>query len=212
MELVALAFFASHFNIILDSGCTTHIICDWSCFWTYNVSLATPVGTANCGTLMMLVHSEVHFCILLDGIECTVHLHDCLHALDVPINLLSVGVMQEKQLILVFSPGKLTTIHLPRTMTGRPDLSIEVTFIGHLSFLKCDFLPPPSTYGLSLVSVARPTTPSSDNVPDVFFPQVPADLDLWHCRASHLGIEVEATKALLTKPYATGVTYDGNLT
>ena len=210
MELVALASFASCFNAILDSGCTTHIIRDWSCFWTYDASLTTPDGTANDGMLTTLACGEVCFCILLDSIEHTVSLCDCLHASDVPINLLSVGAMQEKQLILVFGPGKLTTIHLPSTMVGRSGLSIEATFICRLSFLKCDFISPPSTSGLSLVSVARPTTPSPNDIPDVFLPQVPTDLDLWHRQTSHLGME--ATKALLTKPYATGITYDGDLT
>jgi len=210
LEPVVLASFTSHFNAIPDSGCTTHIICDRSWFWTYDVGLAMPVGTANCGTLMTLAWGEVHFRIVLDGIEHTVCLHDCLHAPDVPINLLSVGAMQEKQLMLVFGPGEITTIHLPRSMAGRAGLTIKVTFLHHLSFLQCDFLLPPSAPDLPVVSAAYPALSLSDYTPNVFFPHIPADLDLWHRCVGHLGME--AMKALLTKPYATGITYDGDLT
>jgi len=54
MNLFALASFALHFNTILDSECTTHIIKDRQYFWMYHSKLATPVGTANCGVLNTL--------------------------------------------------------------------------------------------------------------------------------------------------------------
>ena len=169
-----------------------------------------PVRTVNCGTLTMLAWGEVRFHIILDGIEHTVCLHDCLHAPDVPINLLSVGAMQEKQLMLVFGPGEITTIHLPRSMAGRAGLTIKATFLHCLSFLQCDFLLPLSASDLPVVSATYPALSLSDHAPDVFFSHIPADLDLWHQCVGHLGME--AMKALLTKPYATGIAYDGDLT
>ncbi|KAG6851946.1 hypothetical protein C0991_004727, partial [Blastosporella zonata] len=57
----ALASISSRFNAILDSGCTTHIFRDKEVFWTYDTSGATPVGTANCGTLNTLARGEVRF-------------------------------------------------------------------------------------------------------------------------------------------------------
>ena len=86
-------------------------------FWTYDPGLATLVGTANCGTLTMLAHGEVHFWVVLGGSECTVCIWDCLHAPDIPINLLSVGAMQEKQLEVIFD-HTVTTIHFPHYMMG----------------------------------------------------------------------------------------------
>ena len=149
---------------------------------------------------------EVHFQVNLDGTECTVRICDCLHAPDIPINLFLVGAMQEKDLVLVFG-SKLTMIHLPWTMTEHDGLTIEATFMHRLSFLHCKFLLPPNA--LSLVSIADPAAPLHDDPPVVSPPRVPANLDLWHFCVSHLGME--ATKELLTKSYATGITFDGDL-
>ncbi|KAF5370999.1 hypothetical protein D9615_010024 [Tricholomella constricta] len=99
---VVLASLADRFNAILDSGCTVHIIRDRKFFWTYDTTLAVPVGTANCGTLETLAKGEVRFRITIDGLEQILSLQDCLHAPDVPINLLSVGSMTEKNVRLVF--------------------------------------------------------------------------------------------------------------
>lgn len=68
----ALASFSSCFNTIIDSGCTTHIIKDCQCFWTYHPELATLVGTANCGVLNTLAQGEVCFRLLFQGQECVI--------------------------------------------------------------------------------------------------------------------------------------------
>jgi len=47
------------YNLILDSGCTYHIIMDRSFFWTYHTSQAIPVKTANCGVLETLVKGDI---------------------------------------------------------------------------------------------------------------------------------------------------------
>jgi len=44
--------------------------------------------------------------------------------------------------------------------------------------------------------------------PTLFFPHMPVDSDLWHCRFGHLGMNI--TQNILTKPYAMGINYDGH--
>ena len=83
------------YNMILDSGCTNHIIKDHSLFWTYNTSLAVPVKTANCGVLETFAKGNVKFQIQCCSQPIVFTLWDCLHAPDAPINLLSVSSMQE---------------------------------------------------------------------------------------------------------------------
>ncbi|KAF5378189.1 hypothetical protein D9615_007558 [Tricholomella constricta] len=138
---VVLASLADRFNAILDSGCTVHIIRDRKFFWTYDTSLAVPVGTANCGTLSTLAKGEVRFRILLDGQEQIICLRDCLHAPDVPINLISVGSLTEKDMRLVFEKN-VTSIHLPDSFSPTSDLTINATVVRRLSFLHLDFVLP----------------------------------------------------------------------
>lgn len=64
---VSFASLTQHFNVILDSGCTVHIIHDHCFFWTYDRSQAMPVGTANCGILNTLAKGEVRFEALVGG-------------------------------------------------------------------------------------------------------------------------------------------------
>ncbi|KAG6825830.1 hypothetical protein H0H92_002272, partial [Tricholoma furcatifolium] len=86
-----IAFFSTHYNALLDSGCSTHIIKDRRFFWSYDPSGTVDVGTANCGVLSTLAHGEVRFRAHVDGKHVVFILRDCLHAPDVPINLLSFG-------------------------------------------------------------------------------------------------------------------------
>ncbi|KAG6870784.1 hypothetical protein C0992_012474, partial [Termitomyces sp. T32_za158] len=90
------------FNSILDSGCTTHLIKDRDLFWTYDTGSVVPVGTANCGTLEMLARGEVRFHVHVEGKSVIFRLLDCLHAPDIPINLLSVGTMVANDMKLLF--------------------------------------------------------------------------------------------------------------
>jgi hypothetical protein len=78
-------------NTILDSGCTNYIIKDHSLFWTYHTSLAVPVKTANCGILETLAKGDIKFRVQCGTKSVVFTLCDCLH----PVNLLSVGTMQE---------------------------------------------------------------------------------------------------------------------
>jgi hypothetical protein len=107
MEPRALTTFTQNFNTLLDSGCTTHIFRDHRLFWTYQDDATTPVGTANCGILQTLGRGEIRFCITgSDRSQHTFRARDCLHALDVPINLLSVGQIQEQRHCVIFDFGE----------------------------------------------------------------------------------------------------------
>jgi len=121
----------------------TYIIRDCSIFWSYDTALATPVSTANCGMLTILACGEVRFTVnQMDGTIRTICLHDCLHVPNVPINLLSVGSMQEKCMKLVFDYCAMT-IHL-HDCTGNEGI-LEAAFIHRLLFLQCIFILSPSS-------------------------------------------------------------------
>ncbi|KAF5381798.1 hypothetical protein D9615_005519 [Tricholomella constricta] len=203
---IVLASLADRFNAILDSGCTVHIIRDRKYFWSYDTSLAVPVGTANCGTLTTLAKGEVRFRISLDGVDRVICLQDCLHAPDVPINLLSVGSLAEKDMHLVFEKN-VTSIHLPDSVSHSPEHTISATVVRRLSFLHLDFvLPPLSPYPSHLNDFL--VLPAIEQQPsDLSFPRVDLTPNLWHRRFGHLGLD--ATRAVLTKSYATGVKYEG---
>ncbi|KAF5378208.1 hypothetical protein D9615_007539 [Tricholomella constricta] len=183
---IVLASLADRFNAILDSGCTVHIIRDRRFFWTYDTSLAVPVGTANCGTLQTLARGEVRFRIVLDGIEQIISLPDCLHAPDVPINLLSVGSMTEKNVRLVFEKDA-TSIQFPDASPSPTSHTIEATVVRRLSFLHLDFVLPPSSPVPRLTEdlIAFPAVEQRDS--DLRFHRVDLTPNLWHRRFGHLG-------------------------
>src|SRR5271168_2414634 len=132
----ALASITSQFNSALDSGCTNHIIYNRELFWTYDTAAAVPVKTANCGILTTYAKGDVKFHIKVNGYTITWTLHNCLHAPDVPINLISVGALQERDLTVTFSKFK-TTISFPNTHPQLKGASIEAKIINRLSFLNC---------------------------------------------------------------------------
>ena len=59
---------------------------------------AVPVKTANCGILKTLACGDVKFHVPFGQQQIILTLRDCLHAPDAPLNLLSVGAMQEKHM------------------------------------------------------------------------------------------------------------------
>jgi hypothetical protein len=190
---VAFAAFQQRYNTILDSGCTNHIFRDRSVFWTYDPDRAVSVQTANCGTLRTLARGDVKFRAHCGSHSIIISLRDCLHAPDVPLNLLSVGALQERKMCLVFDYDK-TTIHFPSD-SPLAGMSFDALFYRRLSFLSCDFILPNPV-----------TTPSTDLALPVF-PRVELTPDLWHRRFGHLGRD--ATRAVLTKNYVTGVEFKG---
>ena len=122
---VAFASLHEQFNMALNSTCTNHIIHDQNLFQTYDVSGAIPVKTANCGFLTTLAIGDVKFCIVIEGTPIIWTLKNCLHTPDVPINLISVGALQEHHMSITFSFQK-TTIAFPNTHPTLAGLSLKL--------------------------------------------------------------------------------------
>ena len=176
--------------MILDSGCTNHIIRDQALFWTYKEDQAVPVKTANCGILNMLARGDVKFSVPFGDRRIILILRDCLHAPDAPLNLLSVGAMQEKRMRIHFNEDH-TVIHFPSNHPVLSGHTINAVIFRRLSFLQCEFL--------------QAELPVSDGSEFAFptFAKVELTPELWHRRLGH--IRVDATHAVLTKNYAEGI-------
>ena len=189
LEPIILAALPERFNTALDSACTNHIIKDRSLFHSYDVSRAVPIKTANCGFLTTLAVGDVKFHIVIQGKTINWTLRNCLHAPDVPINLISVGALQEHHMSVTFSFQK-TTIAFPCSHPQLRGLSFDAEVVRRLSLLHLNYIPaniPPPTVALTSFQV------------------VPITFDLWHRRFGHLG--KDATWDMLTKNFATGITY-----
>ena len=209
LDPMAFAAFQQCFNTILDSGCTNHIIQDRCFFWTYHPEQATPVGTANCGILNTLGCGEARFTVLVDGRLHTICLRDCLHAPDMPINLISIGAMAEWDFKVNFEKGCMS-VHLPWSSSSVTLLTFLATVVNRLSFLHCDFILPPPTSSLlpflPSAVLAAPVLPLPDLL-DTSFPHVAVTPELWHRRLGHLGMD--ATWDMLTKGFAEGIEFSG---
>ena len=205
----AMVSMVSAYNALLDSGCTHHIVRDRALFRSY---LAKPisVGTANCGSLEALGTGDVEFRYPFRDRHVIFTLRGCLYAPSAPINLLSVGALVERGMSCLFSPGGITKVFYPRNHLKLPGFTFSATVTNRLSFLKLDFLSPPS----SDVSTAFPALilPSSGTSPasaDTTFSRIRQDSVLWHRRFGHIGMD--ATKAALTKNYVKGVLFEGSV-
>lgn len=185
--------FPPQLDTILDSGCTNHIFRDRSLFWNYRADTSTSIRTANCGTLSALGRGDVKVRLVIAGQTVRWTLRDCLHAPGVPINLISVGQLQNASMTIAF--GKDSTIlSFPASLNS---LSFQAVIYNRLSFVKCDFLRPIPQIPAALVSL--------ESFP--VFADAPLTPELWHRRLGHPGME--STRAMLTKPYADGITWMG---
>jgi hypothetical protein len=141
----------------------------------------------------------------------TFNLNDCLHAPDAPINLISVGALAEKDVTFTFSKDR-TIIAFPPGHPVLPSFTFDATVLRRLSFLDCAFLPAPSLdLDSPLSSLSDPSPPIlllDDLALSATFPPISLTPDLWHRRFGHLGLD--ATRAVLTKDYATGLDYTGS--
>ncbi|KAK0449956.1 hypothetical protein EV421DRAFT_1899472 [Armillaria borealis] len=96
MNEKAYILLAQMIKILLDSGCTAHIFKEQKFFWTYNEDQAIDVKTANCGVLSTKARGEIHIRVkCISGTHMVVSLMDCLHAPEVPMNLVSVSALME---------------------------------------------------------------------------------------------------------------------
>ena len=186
------------FNSCLDSGCTDHIITDRRLFQTYDTSGAVEIGTANCGSLSAKASGDVSFRVPYRDRFVTFTLRSCLHAPDAPINLLSVGALNERGMTVTFNTlGAPTILSYPPSDPILPGFSLSAEVIRRLSFLNLDFVYP---------STSSP--PSA--FPALTFPKTKYTSTLWHRRFGHLGMD--ATREALTKHYAVGIQYTGPFT
>ena len=183
---LAFSSISQTYNSALDSACTNHIFRDRHVFHTYNAGGAVPVKTANCGFLTTLGIGDVKIRLKIGDNNVIWTLTNCLHAPDVPINLISVGALQEHHMSVAFSFQK-TTISFPFDHTKLSGLSFDAHVTRRLSLLQLDFVPPP------VMPVAFYLFPPVQNTPEI-----------WHRRFGHLGHE--ASKDVITGNYATGIT------
>ena len=193
-------------NALLDSGCSDHLIKDRSLFSSYDVSGATSVTTANCGSLNALALGDITLHLPYKGKFVAVILRNCLHAPDVPLHLLSVGVLQHSRIAIRFESHSgedppYTALVFPQDHPVLPGFALRATLIHRLSFLACDFVP---------VSPIPPllAAPGLDLPVDTTFCCADLSPGLWHCHLSHLGMDTIRT--LLTKDMVIGVECSGS--
>ena len=188
--------FPPQLDTILDSGCTSHIFRDRSLFWNYREDTSTSIRTANCGILSTLGRGDVKVRLSIGGQTITWTLQNCLHAPDVPVNLISVGLLQNSGMTIAFGKGS-TILSFP---PSHGSLSFEAVIYNRLSFVRCDFIRPPPRPATALISMDQALP---------VFAEAPLTPELWHRRLGHPG--AESTKAMLTKPYADGITWTGTM-
>ena len=193
-------------NALLDSGCSHHLIKDRSLFSSYDVSGATSVTTANCGSLRALASGDVTLRLPYNGRFVAVVLRNCLHAPDVPLHLLSVGVLQHSQIAIRFEPQSgqdppYTALVFPRDHPVLPGFALRATLVRRLSFLACDFVPASS-------ALSPLAAPGLDLPAATTFPRADLSPAIWHRRLSHLGMD--SVRTLLTKEVVTGIEYSGS--
>jgi hypothetical protein len=124
-EPTAFLSLGGRFNSCLDSGCTDHIITDRKLFHTYDTSGAVDIGTANCGSLSAVASGDVVFRVPFGDRFVLFTLRRCLHAPDAPINLLSVGALNEGRLTVTFVPEGPTTISYPDSDPVLPGFAMK---------------------------------------------------------------------------------------
>ena len=197
IDRVAFLSLGQRFNTCLDSGCTNYIIKDKALFHTYDTGGAVEVGTANCGSLSAKATGDVCVRFPYQGRFAIFTLRGCLHAPDAPINLLSVGALNEAGLMVKFTPDNPTMISYPISNSDLSGFSFLATVLCHLSLLRLDFVSPPDV------------SSSSHAFSAITFPKTIPNSTLWHRRFGHLGMD--ATKEVLTKEYVTGIQYTGPL-
>jgi hypothetical protein len=185
-DLAALLSASGGFASILDSGTSSHLIKDRDVFWTYEVTQARPMKTANQGILQTKASGDCLVRLTLGSTTTTVKLRDCLHAPSACVNLLSVGRMTAtgSKLGCRMDDGKFVIVW--KNADGSRTNIYEGKQSGNLYFVNLEFIYPPGR-----------------RVESVFFTKVLETMDLWHHRMGHIG--EEATRSLLQS--VKGVTF-----
>ena len=99
-----------------------------------------------------------------------------------------------------FQTDDVAAVHLPSTHPSLQGLFFKAEIHGHLPFLRCDFVLPPSP------SSDDPTLPSQAMANTTFTPRE-RDFALWHERLAHAGIN--STQEVLTGLCGKGVEWNG---
>ena len=155
---------------------------DGICGAPKSTAKAVSIGTANLGSLAALGGGDGSFRVpYIDHLgkprNVMFTLQGCLYAPDAPINLLSIGALNENGLTVTFNPGALTDLSLPIDDPDLPGFTFHATVFRRLSLLNCNFIEP------------------GDNQPSVFsavtFPAVTPSPSLWHCRFGHIGQDAD---------------------
>lgn len=86
---------------------------------------------------------DVKFRISIEGKMIVWMLCNCLHASEVPINLISVGALQEHHMSVMFSYQR-TTIAFPISHPQLGGLSFDAEVVCWLSLLHLSYIPAPT--------------------------------------------------------------------
>ena len=133
----------SQYNVLLDSRCACHIVCDRRLFCSYaSTEKPMSVDTANCGSLEVLGIGDVEFWCPFRDVHVVFTMHGCLYAPKAPLNLLSVGTLVEHGMSCLFSSGSLTKVFYPQNHAKLPGFTFSAVVMNCLSFLKLVFLSP----------------------------------------------------------------------
>ncbi|KAJ2914303.1 hypothetical protein MD484_g6105, partial [Candolleomyces efflorescens] len=186
---------SSQFNMLLDSGCSSHMVKDRSLFWDFDDSVGSrvTVKTANCGEFTTLGKGTVKFEVRIGQKRVMLCLRDCLYSPELPINLMSVGAVAEKGVDVVYSKGGCR-LEFPRTHPQLAGCVLHTTVVGRLAFMWCRFISPP------VLSLPIPV------VEQLAFPTLPSPAT-WHRRCVHGGMD--AVREMLTQNYVVGAEYKG---
>jgi hypothetical protein len=178
-EMTALLAAGGNLSNCLDSGTSSHLFKDRHVFWTYEVTQARAMRTANHGVLQTEASGDCLVRFTLKGVTTTVKLRDCLHAPSACINLLSVGRMTAvgSKVGCVFDDGKFQIVKKNSDGT-RVDIYEGTQTNNKLYFVDLEFVLPP-----------RPV------IETALFAKVTETMDLWHHRMGHIG--EAATRNLL---------------
>jgi hypothetical protein len=162
------------FNILLDSGCTRHVVQDRALFRDYAEKSIT-VGTATCGSLDALGSGDVEFHYPFRDRHVIFTLRGCLYVPTALINLLSVGTMLERGMSCAYSPDGIMEVFYPDQHPKFPGLAFSATVANHLSFLLLNFIPPVASSQAVPAAFSARVSPPVGSVAAVF-PSRPASL------------------------------------
>jgi transposase InsO family protein len=183
---------ASVSSTILDSGSTSHLIMDRAYFVDFKEEDRPPVMTANHGSLITNGRGTCVAELVLNGERHRLTLHDCLHAPNALLNLMSVGRMLNRGWDCAFkgsSPGTEAYCHLSHNGKALG----YIPSIGNLFYVNLQLLHPNELAASPLLMKEISAIAKS-----------PLMWDLWHAHMGHPGENSVKCLPLVAK----GVTVD----